>query len=241
MMTRADVAERYEWRYKENPDGTVEHPEIKWSSTTPLLWLFYHLACSLPAGSSKTIVELGTYTGQASTVAWAAAVNDTGGHLWTIDQKDRGQVALYEADPKVCVIVDDDLEVGRRWQSDHEGEVRHCTVAFTEDNWADGELAILRFYRDYAIDLLYIDDGHEEEHVRAEVELWTPFVQPGGLVLFHDTAPNHGPHRVFLELVAQPEWEIAFMLPHTFSSGLDAARRLAPFGKAAPTPSIPGC
>jgi len=182
MMTRADVAERYEWRYKENPDGTVEHPEIKWSSTTPLLWLFYHLACSLPAGSSKTIVEL-----------------------------------------EVTVIIEDDLEVGRRWQSDHEGEVRHCTVAFTEDNWADGELAILRFYRDYAIDLLYIDDGHEEEHVRAEVELWTPFVQPGGLVLFHDTAPNHGPHRVFLELVAQPGWEIAFMLPHTFSSGLDAA------------------
>ena len=215
MMTRADVAERYEWRYKENPDGTVEHPEIKWSSTTPLLWLFYHLACSLPAGSSKTIVELGTYTGQASTVAWAAAVNDTGGHLWTIDQKDRGQVALYEADPKVCVIVDDDLEVGRRWQSSHE----LMGIA-------------------HGIDLLYIDDGHEEEHVRAEVELWTPFVQPGGLVLFHDTAPNHGPHRVFLELVAQPEWEIAFMLPHTFSSGLDAARRLVPFWKAAP---VSGC
>ncbi len=40
------------------------------------------------------------------------------------------------------------------------------------------------------IDVLFIDGDHSYAGVRADFELWSPLVRPGGLVLFHDILPH---------------------------------------------------
>jgi predicted O-methyltransferase YrrM len=58
------------------------------------------------------------------------------------------------------------------------------------------------------IDLLLIDGDHSENGVRRDWEQWSPFVVPGGIVIFHDarlfeagwTSPNYGPVRLVDEL-----------------------------------------
>jgi predicted O-methyltransferase YrrM len=53
------------------------------------------------------------------------------------------------------------------------------------------------------VDLLFIDGDHSEAGCRLDWELWSPFVAPGGVVLFHDaTGPDAlpGPRAVFEDL-----------------------------------------
>ena len=45
---------------------------------------------------------------------------------------------------------------------------------------------VIDFLDGTPIDLLFIDGGHMYENVRADFELYSPIVRPGGLVLFHD-------------------------------------------------------
>jgi len=108
MLSATDIEERYHWRKE-------DHEEIWWSNTQKHLWLFYFLATLF--GPDKLIVELGTYTGACSTVAWAAAVNDTGGSLVTVDVKDRGQEERLCEEENVSVIVGDDIVLGRVWET----------------------------------------------------------------------------------------------------------------------------
>jgi predicted O-methyltransferase YrrM len=65
------------------------------------------------------------------------------------------------------------------------------------------------------VDLVFIDGDHSEAGCRLDWELWSPFVPPGGVVLFHDAAgPDAlpGPRAVFehLFLVGDPPagWRI---------------------------------
>ena len=50
----------------------------------------------------------------------------------------------------------------------------------------------------FPIDLLFIDDGHYYETIVREFALWSPYVRPGGWIVFHDINPlaNIGPHGV---------------------------------------------
>jgi cephalosporin hydroxylase len=45
-----------------------------------------------------------------------------------------------------------------------------------------------------AIDFLFIDGDHTYEGVRADFDLWSPLVRPGGTVAFHDTVPTDWAH-----------------------------------------------
>ena len=185
MFIRKDVDERFHWNKE-------EHPEIKWSNTEKLLWLYWFIASTYPK-KDKVIVELGTNEGTCSTVAWTAAINETGGVLYTIDIEDRGQRERLSEESNVIIIIENDLSVGEKW--------------------------------DKPIDILYIDDGHEEGHVFKEVELFAPKIVSGGLILFHDTCPGYGPYNAFNELIKLSEWESVLKIPHIFSDGLYGARR----------------
>lgn len=70
-----------------------------------------------------------------------------------------------------------------------------------------------------AIDLLYIDGDHREEAVARDWEDWSRFVEPGGVVVFHDarvfaggwTAADWGPVRLVDRLFRNggaPHWRI---------------------------------
>jgi len=43
-------------------------------------------------------------------------------------------------------------------------------------------------------DFVFIDGDHSYDGVRADWQIWTPLVRPGGLVAFHDTWPNGDRH-----------------------------------------------
>jgi len=69
------------------------------------------------------------------------------------------------------------------------------------------------------IDLLLIDGDHSEEGVRLDWAEWSPFVVPGGIVIFHDarlfeggwTTPDNGPVKLVDDLFRRqmiPGWEI---------------------------------
>jgi len=59
-------------------------------------------------------------------------------------------------------------------------------------------LNTMRLLEHRHIDLLFIDDGHYYETICKEMELWRPYVRPGGWIVFHDINPlaNIGPHGV---------------------------------------------
>jgi predicted O-methyltransferase YrrM len=65
------------------------------------------------------------------------------------------------------------------------------------------------------VDLVFIDGDHSEAGCRLDWELWSPFVAPGGVALFHDAiGPNAlpGPRAVFDQLFRAGDppagWEI---------------------------------
>jgi hypothetical protein len=53
------------------------------------------------------------------------------------------------------------------------------------------------------IGLLWLDGDHTVEGVRRDFEAWAPFLEPGGVVAFHDALdPAGGPARVIEALLA---------------------------------------
>ncbi len=54
-----------------------------------------------------------------------------------------------------------------------------------------------------SIGFLHIDAGHEYKYVREDFEIWSPFVKPGGFVVFDDVPNWPGPTQVVWEL---PRW-----------------------------------
>lgn len=48
----------------------------------------------------------------------------------------------------------------------------------------DSNEVVKRF--NWPIDLLFIDSRHTYEDCKKDIEAWTPFVKPGGFVMFHD-------------------------------------------------------
>jgi predicted O-methyltransferase YrrM len=58
------------------------------------------------------------------------------------------------------------------------------------------------------IDLLFIDDGHYYETICKEMDIWKPYVRPGGWIVFHDINPlaNIGPHGTQPDCIQVPRF-----------------------------------
>jgi hypothetical protein len=63
------------------------------------------------------------------------------------------------------------------------------------------------------LSLLHIDGNHRYDHVRRDVELWSPYLAKGGWLLLDDYvwAFGDGPHRVGDELLSSPLYDSAFV------------------------------
>lgn len=62
------------------------------------------------------------------------------------------------------------------------------------------------------IDFAFIDDDHSLNHLRIEIPLWTQHIKVGGVIAFHDAAPetNLAPHWLHVEVQqALNEWQEA--------------------------------
>ena len=107
----------------------------------------------------KILVEIGA--GQ-STFALTAAVNITGGQLyshdfldWAILREFAEGKGVLDKEERYQFVAGDNLVTGKTW--------------------------------DKPIDFIFIDSSHTYEGTKAELELWGKWVVPGGMITMHDT------------------------------------------------------
>lgn len=134
-------------------DGYLDRAAKK-SDIREYLPYMYDCACSY---EKVRVLELGTRKGN-STLAFLAAAEKTGGHVWSND----------------IINVDKDPEGMKAWCPN-----RYWTFIHGDD------MAQLPLPGE--VDVLFIDTSHEYEHTRRELEIYMPRVVSGGTALFHDT------------------------------------------------------
>jgi len=118
----------------------------------------YDLTVKLP--SEKVVVELGVRAGN-STTALLAAVNDTGGKLYSVDLSTPCELpaSVYlETEPNWIFILGHDMDVVKTWKK--------------------------------PIDHLFIDTTHKFEHTLSELKEWGKWVKPEGIITLHDATNN---------------------------------------------------
>ncbi len=146
------------------------------------------------ATPTDVLVELGSWRGLST--AWIAA-----GLI------DRGRGTLIAVDTWAGTATEQQhAELLKGYGPDqlfHEflGNMRHCGVAErVEARRATTREAALAWRQGVCIGVLHIDAGHEYADVRADFELWTPYVVDGGYIVFDDVPSWAGPSRVVSEL-----------------------------------------
>lgn len=116
------------------------------------------------------IIELGVRAG-CSTIAWLHAVDQFGGHLWSVDG----------ASP--CRDDDDTDLLGPYMTLDRDySNLQNWTFikGWDSEDWVLSSLP-------NQVDIVFVDTNHTYEMTTYELENFVPRVRPGGLLLFHDT------------------------------------------------------
>ncbi len=138
-------------------------------------WILYGLVRAM---KPTVCVEIGSARGKSSCyIAWALHENGAG-RLWAIDPhqptawNDQGSVNTYP------ILVRHLRKLGLE---------RHVSI-----ERKTSQEAVRGWGR--PIDLLFIDGDHSYEGVRRDWELFSPFVAPHGVVVFHDTGWGLGEH-----------------------------------------------
>lgn len=136
----------------------VEHASV-WSDIQGHLLRLYDLTIKLP--HEKVVVELGVRWGD-STTALLAAVNDSGGHLYSVDLllPSGGATVYLNTEPSWTFILGDDMSVVRSWNK--------------------------------SIDHLFIDTSHRFEHTLSELREWGKWVKVEGIITLHDLCNADG-------------------------------------------------
>lgn len=147
----------------------------------------YQAAHEASVGAAGPFLEIGSYCGKSSVYIGTAA-RETGRLLFALDHH-RGSEENQEGwewhEPD---LVDPDIgrmdTLPRFRRTIFDAELEGTVVALVGDSPALGAV--------WSIDLalLFIDGGHGEEPAHRDYELWTPHVQPGGLLCIHDVFPN---------------------------------------------------
>jgi cephalosporin hydroxylase len=127
----------------------------RWSDIQEYLPFLFDQACTHPR-----ILELGSRKGN-STLAFLAAAELSGGHVWS------GDIADVRLDPRGMA----------RWRN-----ARRWTFIQGDDMDPDVQA---RFPDE--VDLFFLDTSHEYSHTLAELRAYMPRVARNGIALFHDT------------------------------------------------------
>ncbi|MEJ5256045.1 MAG: class I SAM-dependent methyltransferase [Acidimicrobiales bacterium] len=146
----------------------------------------YEAAMAVPEGGSP-MLEIGSYCGK-STVYLAAAARARGTVLFALDhhrgsEENQPGWEWHEpdlVDPEVGLI--DTLPTFRH--TIHAAGLEPHVVAIVGDSPTVG-----RYWRT-PLAFLFIDGGHGEEPAHRDYEIWTPHVEPGGLLAIHDVFPD---------------------------------------------------
>jgi predicted O-methyltransferase YrrM len=162
-------------------------------------YALYQAALAVPDGGSP-LLEIGSYCGK-SAVYLGTGARERHTVLYALDHhrgSEENQPGWEWHEPDLV-----DPEIGRidtlpRFRRTmHDADLEGSVVALVGDSPTVG--------RHWAIplSLLFIDGGHGTEPAHRDYELWTPHVEPGGLLCIHDVFPNPAdggrpPHEIYL-------------------------------------------
>ena len=135
----------------------------RWSDIQEYMPYLYDCACSYP---QVRVLELGTRKGN-STLAFLAAAEKTGGHVWSADITD----------------VTRDVAGMRSWSQN-----RYWTFICGDDM---DEAVQARLPAE--VDVLFLDTSHEYDATMTELAAYLPRLADGGTALFHDTNVHSWP------------------------------------------------
>lgn len=146
----------------------------------------YEAATMVPDGGSP-MLEIGSYCGK-SAVYLGTGARERHTVLFALDHhrgSEENQPGWEWHEPDLV-----DPEVGRidtlpRFRRTiHDADLESAVVAVVGDSPTVG--------RHWAIplSLLFIDGGHGSEPAHRDFDLWTPHVEPGGLLCIHDVFPD---------------------------------------------------
>ena len=128
-----------------------------WSDIRAEMPLLYEAAACYP---QVKVLELGVRTGN-STVAFLAAAEEAGGHVWSVDlEPPHAPQDQWTGSGRWTFIQGDDLKIAPLEETPG--------VPLRPD-------------------VLFIDTSHEYDHTLAELRRYVPLVAEGGVVLMHDT------------------------------------------------------
>ncbi len=149
--------------------------------------LALHRAASTVAEGGSPMLEIGSYCGK-SAVYLGAAAQVRGTVLFALDHhrgSEENQPGWEWHEPDLV-----DPEVGRidtlpRFRRTvHDAGLEDSVIALVGDSPTVG-----RHWR-IPLSLLFIDGGHGAEPAHRDFEIWTPWVEPGGLLAIHDVFPD---------------------------------------------------
>lgn len=123
------------------------------SVAATLLMKMYRVTCEY---SNPVILELGTGTGQSTTV-FLQACEETNGRLVSVDIADLSEIS----------------------------DSQRCQFVQSNSVDVDKVLSEAPYLED-GIDVLYIDSGHSKKHIEKEIMLWYPYMNEGGHIFFDD-------------------------------------------------------
>ena len=146
----------------------------------------HEAALGVPPGASP-LLEIGSYCGKSGVYLGAAArARQT--ILFALDHhrgSEENQPGWEWHEPDLV-----DPEVGRidtlpRFRRTvHDAGLEGSVVALVGDSPTVGS------HWRIPLSLLFIDGGHGREPAHRDFELWTPWVEPGGLLAIHDVFPD---------------------------------------------------
>ena len=125
----------------------------RWSDIREYLPFLHDTARSYPR---VRVLELGTRSGN-STMAFLAAADAAGGHVWSGDVTDVSRDLRFSGIPLWTFVCGDDMDPAVQAQLPAE------------------------------VDVFFLDTSHEYDHTLAELRAYMPRVASGGVALFHDT------------------------------------------------------
>jgi predicted O-methyltransferase YrrM len=167
-----------------------------------------HEAALMVPADGPPMLEIGSYCGK-SAIYLGAAAQARGTVLFALDhhrgsEENQPGWEWHEpdlVDPEIGLI--DTLPRFRR--AIHDAGLEGSVVALVGDSPTVG--------RHWAIPLsfLFIDGGHGAEPAHRDFELWTPWVEPGGILAIHDVFPDPAdggrpPYEIFCRAIESGEF-----------------------------------
>jgi len=138
------------------------------------------LAALMARAQARRVFEFGTYKGVSTT---QLALNlPPGGKVFTLDLPDELKVGALRVDKQVEIQIAAESGKGSLIPEDLRSK-----VTFLQADSASFDTAPYRA----SMDLVFVDGAHSYDYVRNDTAKALELLRPGGVIAWHDCAPNH--------------------------------------------------